>query len=146
VDEALCFGWIDSKVQPVDELRYRQLFTRRKPASVWSKVNKEKVARLTDQGLIMEAGFKSIETAKKNGSWTILDDAENLVIPDDLKEEFSKSTQALAFFHSLSRTTRRNILQWITLAKKPETRQKRIKETVVKASKKKVPQQFDTKK
>jgi len=146
VDEALCFGWIDSKVQPVDESRYRQLFTKRKPKSVWSKVNKEKVARLTEQGLMMEAGLKSIELAKENGSWTILDDAENLVMPDDLRKKFESNAAALGYFNSLSRTTRRNILQWITLAKKPGTRQKRIQETFAGAVEKTVPKPFQTRK
>ena len=146
VDEALCFGWIDSKAQTIDQKSYRPFFTKRKANSVWSKVNKQKTEDLTKHGLMTAAGIKAIEIAKQNGSWTILDDAENLVLPENLINEFEKSPIAYEFFNTLSRTTKRNILQWITLAKLPETKQKRIKETLEKARDKTLPKQFITKK
>src|SRR5690606_10495074 len=80
VDESLCFGWIDSTKKTIDTERYKQYFTKRKAKSNWSKINKEKVKNLIDKGLITEAGLKSIEIAKENGSWTILDAVENLEI------------------------------------------------------------------
>ncbi len=142
VDEALCFGWIDSTAKPIDDEKYKQFFTRRKPKSVWSKVNKEKVQRLIDQGLMTPAGYESIEKAKQNGSWTILDDVEELIIPIDLEMEFNTKPESIDFFLSLSKSVRKAILQWLVLAKLPETRQKRIIEIVELASQKLKPKQF----
>ena len=142
VDEALCFGWIDSKAKPIDEHTFMQFFSRRKEKSVWSKINKEKIERLIEQGLMTLAGFDIIEKAKKNGSWTILDEAEALIIPDDLEKEFQKSPNAKQYFLSLSRSDKRNILQWLVLAKREETREKRITEIVELASMNKKPKQF----
>lgn len=142
VDEALCFGWIDSKSKPMDPDRYMQFFCRRKPKSVWSKINKAKIARLTEEGLMTKAGFDCIEVAKQNGSWTILDDAEELIIPNDLEAAFQGSPMAREYFQSLSRSDKRNILQWLVLAKRPETRQNRIDEIVTLAAQKQKPKQF----
>ncbi len=103
VDEALCFGWIDSTKKSLGNDRYMQLFTKRKPNSVWSKINKGKIERLTSEGLMTPAGFDSIETAKKNGSWTILDQVEELVIPKDLEKAFKSHKGSKDFFVSLSR-------------------------------------------
>jgi uncharacterized protein YdeI (YjbR/CyaY-like superfamily) len=90
VDEALCFGWIDSKAKPIDDERFMQFFSKRKAKSVWSKINKEKVGRLISEGLMTDAGFESIAIAKQNGFWSILDTAESLEIPHDLEAEFQK--------------------------------------------------------
>ncbi len=90
VDVAICFGWIDSKKIKIDEETSHQFFSKRKPKSTWSKINKEKVQRLTDSGLMTESGLKSIAIAKENGSWTILDEAEELIIPEDLEKAFKK--------------------------------------------------------
>src|SRR5215207_9185121 len=130
VEEALCFGWIDSKAKPIDELRYRQYFSPRKPTSVWSKVNKARLERLIANDLMREPGLRAIETAKANGSWSALDDVEALVIPDDLAVAFAESPGAREAFNRLSRTNRRNILQWIATAKRPQTRAKRIAVTI----------------
>ena len=146
VDEALCFGWIDSKSKPIDEHKFMQFFSRRKPNSVWSRVNKEKIERLTNEGLMTEAGYEIIEIAKQNGSWTILDEAEALVIPDDLDKEFQKRKNAKEYFLSLSRSDKRNILQWLVLAKRQETREKRIAEIVELADKNQKPKQFSRQK
>jgi len=142
VDEALCFGWIDSKAKPLDEEKYMQFFSRRKANSVWSKINKEKVERLIKEGLMTEAGFEIIERAKQNGSWTILDEAEALIIPKDLDNEFQQRSNAKNYFLSLSKSDKRNILQWLVLAKRPETRQKRIAEIVELADQNQKPKQF----
>lgn len=146
VDEALCFGWIDSKSKPVDEYTFMQFFSRRKNNSVWSKVNKEKIERLTKEGLMTKAGYEIIEKAKQNDSWTILDEAEALIIPDDLGKAFQKRNNAKEYFLSLSRSDKRNILQWLVLAKRKETREKRIIEIVALADKKQKPKQFSRQK
>lgn len=142
VDEALCFGWIDSKSKPIDEHTFMQFFSRRKEKSVWSKVNKEKIERLIKEGLMTKAGYAIIEIAKQNGSWTILDEAEALIIPDDLNEEFENRKNAKEYFLSLSRSDQRNILQWLILAKRQETREKRITEIVALADIRQKPKQF----
>ncbi len=128
VDEALCFGWIDSKKQSIDEEKYMQFFCKRKSNSTWSKVNKTKIQRLAEAGLITQAGFDSIETAKLNGSWAILDKVEELIVPEDLDREFQKSPNSKSYFLSLSMSDRRSILQWLVLAKRQKTRLKRIHE------------------
>jgi uncharacterized protein YdeI (YjbR/CyaY-like superfamily) len=142
VDEALCFGWIDSKAKPIDEEKYMQFFTKRKPKSVWSKINKEKIERLTKEGLMTNAGFEIIEIAKQNGSWTILDESEALIVPEDLGNAFKKSPNSKDYFSSLCRSDKRNILQWLVLAKRQETREKRINEIIELAEQKLKPKQF----
>lgn len=142
VDEALCFGWIDSKSKPIDEHKFMQFFSRRKEKSIWSKINKDKIERLTNEGLMTKAGFEIVEKAKQNGSWTILDEAEALIIPIDLEKEFETRPNAKQYFLSLSRSDKRNILQWLTLAKRQETRQKRITEIVELANQNLKPPQF----
>jgi uncharacterized protein YdeI (YjbR/CyaY-like superfamily) len=142
VDEALCFGWIDSKAKPIDDERFMQFFSKRKAKSVWSKINKEKVECLISEGLMTDAGFESVAIAKQNGSWSILDTAESLEIPHDLEAEFQKIPDAKDYFISLSRSDKRNILQWLVLAKRIETRQKRITEIVELAGQRQKPKQF----
>lgn len=142
VDEALCFGWIDSKSKPIDEHKFMQFFSRRKEKSIWSKINKDKIERLTNEGLMTKAGFEIVEKAKQNGSWTILDEAEALIIPIDLEKEFETRPNAKQYFLTLSRSDKRNILQWLTLAKRQETRRKRITEIVELANQNLKPPQF----
>ncbi|WP_159475071.1 YdeI family protein [Dyadobacter sp. 3J3] len=142
VDEALCFGWIDSKSKPLDDERFMQFFCKRKANSVWSKINKEKIERLTKEGLMTKAGFETVEKAKQNGSWTVLDEAEALIISKDLEKEFEKRPNAKTYFLGLSRSDKRNILQWLTLAKRKETREKRIIEIVELAQQNLKPKQF----
>lgn len=142
VDEALCYGWIDSIRKSIDNDRFIQFFSRRKPRSVWSKINKEKIARLTEQNLMTPAGLAVVETAKQNGSWSILDEVEELIIPKDLKKSFSAHPGSKVFFESLSRSTRKSMLQWIVLAQRPETRRQRITEVVTLAAQGLKPKQF----
>lgn len=142
VDEALCFGWIDSTARTINAEQFMQFFTRRKPKSVWSKINKEKVDRLMEQNLIAPAGLAVIEIAKQNGSWTILDEVEEVIIPHDLQIEFNNHSGSSDYFLSLSRSVRKAILQWLVLAKRPETRLKRIKEIAELAALKQKPKQF----
>lgn len=133
VDIALCFGWIDSKRQTLDEFSFRQYYTKRKPTSTWSKINKEKVQQLMDSGQMRPAGYEIIKKAKKNGSWTLLDEVEALIIPDDLEIAFATQKGAKEFYLSLSKSHKKQILSWIVLAKRPETRQKRIDEIASRA-------------
>lgn len=142
VDEALCFGWIDSTRKTIDNDRYRQYFSRRNPNSIWSRINKDKVDYLISKNLMQEAGYKAIETAKNNGSWFILDEVEALILPKDLKEEFDKRVGSLGYYESLSKSTKKNLLGWVVLAKRPETRQKRIIEIAENASRNTKPKQF----
>jgi len=134
VREALCFGWIDSKVKSLDENRYRQIFTPRKPKSVWSKLNKQYIEELITQGLMTEAGLSKIEAAKQDGSWTTLDAIEALTIPADLTQVLEANPVAKHGFEALSNSTKKNILYWIASAKRPETRLKRIEQTVSSAA------------
>lgn len=135
VEEALCFGWIDSKPNKRDEESFYQFFARRNPSSKWSKINKDSVKRLMATGSMMPEGLHLIELAKKNGAWTALDSVENLEVPGDLQEAFAQNEKAAAFFDAFPRSVRKGILQWIQDAKKEETRSKRIRETVSLAGK-----------
>lgn len=135
VDEALCFGWVDSKPNKKDENSYYQYFAPRNPKSNWSKVNKEKVARLVREGRMHKSGYALIEAAKANGSWIALDNVEQLLIPQDLLEALKKAPNAMLYFDKFPKSSKKNILEWILNAKKEETRKKRIKETAQKAGK-----------
>ncbi|MGH1393335.1 MAG: YdeI/OmpD-associated family protein [Trichormus sp.] len=139
VQEALCFGWIDSKVKSLDAERYMQIFTPRKPKSVWSKLNKQYIAELIDQGLMTEAGLAKITAAKADGSWTSLDAIEALIIPDDLQQALAANPEANQYFLGFSNTNKKNILSWIASAKRPETRMKRIGQTINSAAQNKNP-------
>ena len=142
VDQALCFGWIDSTKKTIDTERYKQYFCKRKPKSNWSKVNKDKIKALIEQGLMEEAGYKSIEIAKANGSWNILDEVEALVIPEDLREKLTNYKGSKEYFDSLSKSTKKRLLYWVMSAKRKETRQKRILEIAENASKNLKPKPF----
>ncbi|MBN1463752.1 MAG: YdeI/OmpD-associated family protein [Paludibacteraceae bacterium] len=142
VDVALCFGWIDSIKRPIDSTQYKQYFSKRKAKSNWSEINKAKVKTLIDQGLMQEAGYKSIEIAKENGSWSILDEVEAQVIPVDLKRAFAAYRGSMDFFDSLSKSVKKGLLYWVISAKRKETRQKRIEEIVKNASINLKPKQF----
>lgn len=134
VDQALCFGWIDSTRKAIDHEKFKQFFSPRKAKGTWSKVNKLKVEELQKEGLMHPAGLESIEKAKQNGSWTLLDDVEDLIIPADLTKELKKYPGAEAYFLSLSKSVKKIQLYWIVSAQRPETRQKRIQELALKAS------------
>lgn len=135
VEEALCFGWIDSKGNKLDDERSLLWFAPRKPKTGWSKLNKERVEKLIKAGLMMPAGLAKVEAAKKDGSWNALDAAAALEIPPDLAKAFSNNKIAKEYFEAFPRSVKGAILQWILSAKKPETRAQRIEETVTKAEK-----------
>ncbi|WP_461054967.1 YdeI/OmpD-associated family protein [Spirosoma arcticum] len=130
VEEALCFGWIDSKPNKLDEERFQQFFAPRNPKSNWSRLNKQRVEKLIQEGRMTDAGFQLIELAKQNGSWNALDEVEVLSIPNDLQGLLDQHSQAKENFEAFPRSSKRNILEWIQNAKTAETRQKRVNETV----------------
>ena len=142
VDEALCFGWIDSTKKTIDNEKFKQYFSKRKAKSNWSKINKDKVKTLINQGLMEEEGYRSIESAKTNGSWTMLDGVEALIIPDDLKKEFANYKGSIEYFGSLSKSVKKILLHWVVSAKRKETRRKRILEIVENADLNLKPKQF----
>ena len=135
VDEALCFGWVDSKPNKRDEKSYYQFFSKRNPKSNWSRLNKQKIEQLIGKGMMAPAGLEMVAIAKENGTWNALDDVENLIIPNDLQQAFEKAPTAFAHWENFPRSSKRGILEWILNAKRSETRQKRIKQTVELAGK-----------
>jgi uncharacterized protein YdeI (YjbR/CyaY-like superfamily) len=143
VEEALCFGWIDSLPRKLDEQRAMLKFTPRKPGSAWSKLNKTRVEKLIDQGLMTAAGFSKIEQAKKDKSWHILTSSDNHIdsnsIPADLLKAFARNKKALQNFKGFSPGYRKRFLFWIDSAKRPETRSIRIKQTILMAAANKKP-------
>ena len=134
VDEALAFGWIDSRPGSIDEHRARRLLTPRKPTSNWSRRNKQRVDRLTRAGLMAPAGRAAVERARRNGSWSALDAVEELREPDDLREALDRNPRARGFWDAFPRSAKRAILEWIENARRPDTRSRRVKETVDKAA------------
>jgi uncharacterized protein YdeI (YjbR/CyaY-like superfamily) len=129
VEEALCFGWVDSKPNKLDEERTMLYFAPRKGGSGWSRPNKERVERMIAAGLMTAAGMAKVEKAQADGTWTILDAVENLEVPEDLSTAFDTYLNARANWEAFPRSAKRGILEWIVQAKKPETRAKRIAET-----------------
>jgi uncharacterized protein YdeI (YjbR/CyaY-like superfamily) len=129
VEEALCFGWIDSKSNKLDETRSMLWFAPRKPKTNWSKLNKDRIAKLLAAKLMRPPGLAKVEAAKRDGSWTALDGVEALEIPPDLQAELERYENASAFFEAFPRSVKRGILEWVLNAKRPETRRKRIEET-----------------
>ena len=130
VDEALCFGWIDSSNKKDDGQYYLQFFSRRNPRSNWSRVNKDKVQKLTAAGLMTDAGQTLIDLAKQTGTWNALDEVEDGIAPPDLQESFATNPVAKNYFDAFPRSVKRGILEWLSNAKTPVTRAKRITEIV----------------
>lgn len=135
VQEALCFGWIDSRPGKVSETQSKIYVSKRKPKSVWSKINKGHIEELIASGLMQPAGLAAIKRGKLNGSWDALNNSDNLIIPTELQQGFDNSPTACRNFESFSVTVRRNMLQWIYDAKTDETRQRRILQVVESAEK-----------
>lgn len=142
VEEALCFGWIDSLPNKLDETRYLLLMTPRKPGSQWSRVNKERIKRLIQTKRMTAAGQAKIEAAKRDGSWTAIDEVEAGVIPPDLKRALAANPAARKNFEGFSASARKGLLQWLQSAKRPETRAKRLAETIAAAAKNRVANQY----
>lgn len=130
IEDALCFGWIDSKAIKRDAESFYLSFTPRKPQSHWSKVNRERVEKLTAKGLMMPTGQAVIDLAKKTGTWDGLAAAQNNEIPEDLQKLFNSNKTAFKNFEAFAPSSKRVILEWITKAKRVETRQQRVLQTV----------------
>jgi uncharacterized protein YdeI (YjbR/CyaY-like superfamily) len=130
VEEALCFGWIDSTANKLDAERSMLLLTPRNRRSPWSRINKERVEKLLAQGLIEPSGLAVIEAAKADGSWSVLDAVEAYQEPDDLRAALAAVPRARAGFDAFPPSARKQLLWWVESAKRPETRAKRIEETV----------------
>lgn len=135
VEEAICFGWIDSLRRRLDDERSMLLLSPRKPGSAWSKVNKDRVECMNAAGKMHPAGLQKIEQSKTDGSWTFLDDVEALVVPDDLVVALAEYDNAEENFAGFPRSVKRGILEWIKQAKRAETRTKRVRKTAELASK-----------
>ncbi len=128
LDEALCYGWIDGQLKVFDEKSYLQKFTPRRPRSTWSKRNIGLVERLDKEGRIKPAGWKAIDAAKADGRWeNAYESIGNFTVPEDLVDELSKDPKSKAFFESLSKINKYAIVWRLQSAKKPETREKRMK-------------------
>lgn len=133
VDEAICWGWFDSRPGKVDHQFSKRYFSPRRPKSGWSAVNKKRVERLKRNGRMQKSGHESIRIAKENGAWEELDDVEQLAIPPDLKKALRSHAPALKNFNAFSRSNKRMLLIWIASAKRPQTRLTRIFEVAEKA-------------
>ena len=131
VEEALCYGWIESLVRRIDDQKHAQKFSPRKATSTWSSSNKKRVELLIEQGLMTEAGLKTVEVAQKNGRWNTLPLAEQ---PIEMSEAFRAALEdcppAFEFFHTLAPSYRRNYIVWTASAKKEETRERRVRTAV----------------
>ncbi|MDE3249485.1 MAG: YdeI/OmpD-associated family protein [Bacteroidota bacterium] len=130
VEEAICFGWIDSIAHKRDEESKYQFFAKRKPKSNWSKANRARAEKMIAQGRMQPAGQAAITHAKKTGSWTALEQVQSSVVPPDLEAALNKNKTARSHFDKFPPSSKRIILEWILNAKKPETRANRIAETV----------------
>ena len=127
LDEALCVGWIDGQKRSFDETSWVQRFVPRRPRSTWSKVNRQHVQRLIDEGRMQEAGLREVEKAKTDGRWeAAYDSASTSVPPDDFLQALAQNAAAREFFERLDRQNVYAILYRIQTAKKPETRERRI--------------------
>lgn len=133
VEEALCFGWIDSRPNSLDDDRSLLWMAPRKPGTGWSRLNKERIARLEAAGRMAPAGLAKVAAAKADGSWPALDAVEALEVPADLKEAMDAVSGAAVAFDAFPRSVKRGILEWIQSAKRPETRAARVRETAEKA-------------
>jgi uncharacterized protein YdeI (YjbR/CyaY-like superfamily) len=133
VEEAICFGWIDSTVNILDDERALQLMTPRKPKSGWTRLNRQRVAALEAQGRMTAAGRRAVAAAQANGWWTIYDAVEDLLEPDDLADALAASPTARTAWNGFPPSARKQMLWWVASAGKPETRARRIAQIVAEA-------------
>ena len=128
LDQALCYGWIDGQKKPFDTLSWLQKFTPRRPKSGWSKINTQHVERLIKAGTMTPAGMEAVEAAKADGRWeTAYGSSRSATPPEDFLKELSKNKKAEAFFKTLNKANVYSIVYRLETAKKPETREKRMK-------------------
>jgi uncharacterized protein YdeI (YjbR/CyaY-like superfamily) len=126
VEEALCFGWIDSLLNPIDDALYRQIFTPRKAKSSWSALNRTRAARLIESGLMTAAGLAPIMLAKKNGHWEAHKPSESLTIPPELRKALNANPAAKKNWPTYTESQRKMFLYMVNGAKRPETRATRV--------------------
>jgi len=126
IEEALCFGWVDSTGGRVDDDRGKLYFAPRKPRSGWAATNKARVERLIAAGRMAPAGLAAIERAKANGSWEVLDSVERLEVPSDLAAALEAHPPAATNFAAFPPSARKQLLAWLALAMRPDTRAARI--------------------
>lgn len=127
---ALCFGWIDSTVKSLGNGKRRQYFCPRNPKSNWSALNKSYIYNLLSSGLMHESGLKMINLAKQNGTWSALNDVENVIIPKILQEQFNKNPLAFKNYKNFAPSYQKAYLYWLDSAKRDETKKKRLEEIV----------------
>jgi uncharacterized protein YdeI (YjbR/CyaY-like superfamily) len=130
VEEALCFGWIDSRINPIDETFYMQMFTPRKPKSAWSALNKARVERMRAAGLMTPAGLAAVKSAKSSGAWDASKHVEELTFPPDLERAIEANPDASRNWVTYSASRRKGVLYRLAGAKRPETRAKYLQEIV----------------
>jgi uncharacterized protein YdeI (YjbR/CyaY-like superfamily) len=136
VEEALCFGWIDSLLHPIDDNLYKQIFTPRKEKSLWSALNRKRVERLAAGGLMTAAGIKLIDLAKKSGTWEAHAPSETLTMPAELKKALNANASAKKNWPTYTESQRKMFLYMVNGAKRPETRAKRVARVIESVSKK----------
>ena len=131
VEEALCFGWIDSIIKKIDNEKFARKFTPRKAKSKWSEANKKRAKRMMKEGKMEEAGLAKIMEAKKGGEWfKTAPVRKELVIPLYVKEALAKNKKALDNFNNLAKSYKKQYIGWITSAKREETRIRRLAEAI----------------
>jgi uncharacterized protein YdeI (YjbR/CyaY-like superfamily) len=136
VEEALCFGWIDSLVHPIDDSLYKQIFTPRKDKSAWSPLNKKRVGRLIADGVMTPAGMKLIDIAKKNGQWNAHNATEAMTMPPELKKALTANAAAKKNWPTYTASQQKAFLRMVDGAKTAETRAKRVARVIEIVSKK----------
>ena len=134
VMEALRYGWVDSTVRPVDADHSMMWFAPRRKGSIWTRINKGRIARLEEAGLMEAAGASAVAVAKETGMWTLMDEVEDLVVPADLAAAFDRHPGSREHWESWSPSAQKMILAWIVMAKRPETRAVRVTTTAEKAA------------
>ena len=135
VEEAICFGWIDSKMQSIDKTTFRQRFSPRRKSSIWSKKNKERAEKMIKEKKMKESGFLTIKIAKQDGKWNAAYSSDMvLTIPKDLEKALKQNKATWTKFNDFSNSFKLQLVFWVNTAKRDVTRQKRINEVVKRAS------------
>lgn len=134
VEEALCFGWIDSTVNTLDDARRLQMMTPRRPRSPWTRLNRQRITDMDGQGLLTDAGRSAVDAAKANGYWTIFDPVEDLLEPPELSDALDLSSAARAAWDSFPPSARKQMLWWVISARTDATRTKRVAKVVHEAA------------
>lgn len=134
IEHALCYGWIDSQARKGDADSSQLRFTPRNPRSTWSPVNRQRAANMISLGLMTEPGQALIDLAKANGTWEVVPDGQRSAVPDDLQELLDSNDTARQNFQNFPPSSKRLILEWVASAKRPDTRRRRIEQTVTLAA------------